>query len=185
MEISPAEEHEREWAARLMAASDPWVTLGVTIEECRRNCRDPRFQLYVARLEGEPCGMILLDRRGVAGSPYVKSVAVDPGRRGAGIGAVLLRFAEDLFRPEAKHIFLCVSSFNDLAGAHSVAGAVPGVAGRAASGRGPGRARGRDVARHPARSARRGFNCTFLAVVKFGPETAIHSSRKIAFQNLE
>ncbi len=115
MEISPAEEHEREWAARLMAASDPWVTLDVTIEECRRNCRDPRFQLYVARLEGEPCGMILLDRRGVAGSPYVKSIAVDPGRRGAGIGAALLRFAEDLFRPEAKHIFLCVSSFNDRA----------------------------------------------------------------------
>lgn len=115
VEVMPAGEHEREWAARLMAESDPWTTLGLTVEDCRRNCRDPEFSLYIAHLGGLPCGMILLDRRGVAGSPYVKSIAVAPDRRSEGIGTALLRFVEDLYRAEAKHIFLCVSSFNDRA----------------------------------------------------------------------
>lgn len=112
MDISAANEHEREWAARLLADSEPWVTLGVKLEDCRRSCRDPEYLLCIARLDGHPRGMILLHRRGVAGSPYIKSIAVDPGCRSAGIGAALVQFAENLFRPEARHMFLCVSSFN-------------------------------------------------------------------------
>jgi ribosomal protein S18 acetylase RimI-like enzyme len=48
----------------------------------------------------------------VAGSPYIKSVAVYPEFRGKRIGASLLSFAEELFRGRSKYIFLCVSSFN-------------------------------------------------------------------------
>lgn len=52
---------------------------------------------------------------GLADSPYIKSLVVEPKFRGQGIGYELLRFAEDLFSAESKHIFLCVSSFNDRA----------------------------------------------------------------------
>jgi [ribosomal protein S18]-alanine N-acetyltransferase len=110
--IDKAADDEREWAASLMARSEPWITLGASLDDCRESCRDPEYLLYIARCEGRPRGAILLQRRGVASSPYVKSIAVDPRDRSRGIGAALLEFAENLFRGEARHIFLCVSSFN-------------------------------------------------------------------------
>jgi ribosomal protein S18 acetylase RimI-like enzyme len=51
----------------------------------------------------------------VAGSPYLASIAVDPGARGRGVGSALLAFVEQRFRPAHRHLFLCVSSFNDRA----------------------------------------------------------------------
>ncbi len=110
--VTPATIEERDWAAQLMAGSDPWITLRVSLEQCRKACLDPEYLLYVAHWDGCPCGAIVLQRRGVAGSPYVKSIAVSDEYRSRGIGARLIDFAEDLFRGEAKHIFLCVSSFN-------------------------------------------------------------------------
>ncbi len=110
--ITKATGDEPEWAASLMAHSEPWITLGASLDDCRRSCHDPEYLLYIARSEGRPRGAILLQRRGVASSPYVKSIAVDPRDRSRGIGAALLEFAEALFRAEARHLFLCVSSFN-------------------------------------------------------------------------
>ncbi len=110
--ISPATDEERDWAAALMAASEPWTTLGVTLEECRRSCRDPEYLLYIAHTDAGASGMMLLHPRGVASSPYLKSIAVTGERRGEGIGAALLEFAEQLFGREAHFFFLCVSSFN-------------------------------------------------------------------------
>jgi ribosomal-protein-alanine N-acetyltransferase len=110
--IAPATEEEREWAAALLAGSEPWTTLGATLEQCRKACREQGYLVYVARLGGRPSGVMILHRRGVASSPYVKSIAVDDKHRSRGVGAALMEFAEDLFRPEARHLFLCVSSFN-------------------------------------------------------------------------
>jgi ribosomal-protein-alanine N-acetyltransferase len=110
--IALATREERDWAADLMARSDPWITLGVSLEQCRLACRSPEHLVYVAHLDGKPCGAIVLHKSGVAGSPYVKSIIVADPFRGRGIGADLMEFAEDLFRHEARHIFLCVSSFN-------------------------------------------------------------------------
>ncbi len=114
--IAPAANaEEREWAAALLAGSEPWVTLGISLEQCRRTCSDPEYELFLARCDAEPCGALLLDRRGVAGSPYVKSIAVSPGQRSHGIGMALMAFAENLVRGQAGHMFLCVSSFNQRA----------------------------------------------------------------------
>lgn len=110
--ITLATDEEREWAAELLAGSEPWITLRVTLEQCRKACCDDAYLLYVARRRDRPCGAIVLQRCGVAGSPYVKSIAVAAAYRGRGVGAALMEFAEDLFRGEARHIFLCVSSFN-------------------------------------------------------------------------
>ncbi len=112
IEIAPATARERGWAADLLARSEPWTTLGVTRRQCRRSFADPEYRVYVARIAGRPCGVLLLDPRGVAGSPYVKSIAVDPASRSRGIGAALMAFAERASAPRARHMFLCVSSFN-------------------------------------------------------------------------
>jgi [ribosomal protein S18]-alanine N-acetyltransferase len=110
--ISAATDDDREWAARLMAASDPWVTLGRGVEQCRSACARPEFLCFVARDRGEPCGFALLHPRGVAGSPYLASIAVAPGWRGRGVGAALLAFCERHVSSSSRHFFLCVSSFN-------------------------------------------------------------------------
>ncbi len=110
--IGPATDEEREWAARLMSSSEPWITLRRDLDKCRKACTDPACLLFVARVNDSPLGFILLHPKGVAGSPYVRSIAVAPEARSRGIGRELLRFAEETFRHEARHIFLCVSSFN-------------------------------------------------------------------------
>ena len=45
----------------------------------------------------------------------LKSIAVAPEFRGSGLGTRFVSFAEDFFRPRSRHLFLCVSSFNDRA----------------------------------------------------------------------
>ena len=113
--IDSAAETEREWAAGVMARSEPWMVLGRGLEECLASCRDPEYRLYIARLDETPCGLILLHHRGVAGSPYIAAVAVAEEHRSSGIGRCLLEFAENLFVDSAAHMFLCVSSFNERA----------------------------------------------------------------------
>jgi ribosomal protein S18 acetylase RimI-like enzyme len=112
IDIHSANEQEKDLAAILLTASEPWITLRITEDQCRKNCHDPEFLLYMAYKNDKPAGIIILDPRGVAGSPYIKSIAVYPEFRGQGIGTMLLSFAEDLFRDNARHIFICVSSFN-------------------------------------------------------------------------
>ena len=103
---------EKDMAADLLANSEPWITLKISQEQCMKNCHDPEYELYIAYTGNKPSGIILIDPRGVAGSPYIKSVAVWPDYRGSGIGTKLISHAEDLFRGKARFIFICVSSFN-------------------------------------------------------------------------
>lgn len=110
--IDRAGDADLAWCAELMAATDPWVTLGRDLAACTASLRRPGAELFVARRDGEAVGFILLHPHGVAGSPYVAVVAVAPSARGGGLGARLLDFAERHY-PGARHIFLCVSDFND------------------------------------------------------------------------
>lgn len=112
MIIERAGDADREWAARLMAGSEPWITLGRTLEQSRTVCSLPYADLFIARVESGPTGFLLMLRRGLAGAPYIASVAVDPAQRGGGIGSALLDHAEALYRGECRFVFLCVSSFN-------------------------------------------------------------------------
>jgi ribosomal protein S18 acetylase RimI-like enzyme len=111
MVIAAATESEREWCAQLMASCDPWITLGRGIEQCRPICNHEQYRLLVAHCAGQPCGFVLMHPRGMAGSPYVAAIAVAPEYRGQGVGSRLLESAAREF-PGARHLFLCVSSFN-------------------------------------------------------------------------
>ncbi|HEY3381713.1 MAG TPA: N-acetyltransferase [Vicinamibacterales bacterium] len=122
-EMTAATDADREWCARLMAASDPWVTLRRGLEQCRAVCHRSDVDVIVARdvhgrdaratqSPGEPCGFAVVHPRGLAGSPYLASIAVAPAWRSRGVGAALLEFCERRVSPPARHFFLCVSSFN-------------------------------------------------------------------------
>ena len=110
--ILPATLEDRIWAARLLSESEPWITLGVGFEKTLQSCSDEELLLYIAHSEETPCGLIIIDPRGVAGSPYIKSIAVAESFRNKGIGAILIDFAENSFQSTSRYIFLCVSSFN-------------------------------------------------------------------------
>ena len=110
--ILPATQEERTWAARLLSESEPWITLGIGFEKSLQTCNDSELLLYVAHCDSTPCGVIIIDPRGVAGSPYIKSIAVTENFRDKGIGAALIDFAETSFKSGSRYIFLCVSSFN-------------------------------------------------------------------------
>jgi [ribosomal protein S18]-alanine N-acetyltransferase len=115
IDISFVSDNERGIIAEMLANSEPWITLGVTLEQCIKTCHDPEYIIFVARADNLPVGAIVAHHRGVASSPYLKSVFITKEYRGAGIGAKLMEYAENYFRKESKHIFLCVSSFNERA----------------------------------------------------------------------
>ena len=110
--IEPARQHEREWAATLMAASEPWITLGRTVDDTRDLLGATDAELYIAHRDFEPRGFILIRPRGIVSSPYIASLAVAEQDRSKGVGSRLLQFAEELYRPASDHLFMCVSSFN-------------------------------------------------------------------------
>lgn len=113
--IISASDEERRWAADLLGQSEPWIKLGITTGQLLTICFDPEYLILIAHLNDEACGVLIMDPRGVAGSPYIKSIAVAGKYRSAGIGAKMVIYAENYFKKQSKHMFLCVSSFNDRA----------------------------------------------------------------------
>ena len=109
--IAAAVPDDYEWCAGVMASSEPWITLRRDVEECRAALARPGAELFVARHKNLPAGFILVAPYGLAGSPYIASVAVAAGARGQGVGSQLLRFAEERFAGRG-HMFLLVSSYN-------------------------------------------------------------------------
>lgn len=110
--IAPATSEERNWTARLIAGSEPWVTLGITTEASLKFCNDPEYSVFIAHHGDDPCGAMVIHPRGLASSPYLKSIVVDKRFRSIGIGQALLEYAEEQYRKTANHFFMCVSSFN-------------------------------------------------------------------------
>ena len=111
--VTAATPDEYEWCAALMASSEPWITLGRNLDSCQDALRRPGTELSVARNaeNDQPIGFLLVAPHGLAGSPYIASIAVAAEMRGQGVGSELLRFAEKRFAGRA-HLFLLVSSFN-------------------------------------------------------------------------
>ena len=110
--IRKATGDDARWAAGVMASSDPWLTLGRGFDACLAACTSPLDVLEVAESGGERCGLVLVRPAGVAGAPYIVSIAVAPGLRSRGVGAALLEHVERTYRGRSHHLFLCVSSFN-------------------------------------------------------------------------
>ena len=73
--IDLASDADREWCAQLMASSEPWITLGRDFATCLARCRSSEFVALMARRGDERCGFVLLHPTGVAGSPYIATIA--------------------------------------------------------------------------------------------------------------
>ncbi len=102
---------EAEKCARLMANSEPWITLRRTYEGSLKMLSDPSREVYLADVKDEIVGFIVLIMSGPLVG-YIQTVAVTPEWRNKGIGSRLLKFAEDRIFSQAPNVFMCVSSFN-------------------------------------------------------------------------
>lgn len=118
--IRPAGPGDASWAAGVMSSSEPWKTLGRDFSACLRSCENPLDALHIACCGIERCGLALTRERGVAGAPYLVSIAVAEPYRGRGVGDQVLAWVEDQFRGRYRHLFLCVSAFNPRAHAFYV-----------------------------------------------------------------
>lgn len=94
-----------------MAATEPWLTLGRTVEQSLEILRDPAREVYVAGSNGNIGGFVVLSLAGPFAG-YIQSVLVASDERGRGIGTQLIAFAEERIFTVSPNVFLCVSSFN-------------------------------------------------------------------------
>ncbi len=101
--------------AEIMTTSDPWVTLGRTMEQAVRVLSDREIQeTYVAVNDGAVVGFVILIMKG-AFVGYIRTVAVHSDWRSRGLGRRLIWFAEERIFRDSPNVFLCVSSFNERA----------------------------------------------------------------------
>ena len=98
--------------AEMMSSSEPWVTLGRTLERSLAVLRDRELQeIYVAVHDESVVGFVILLTKG-AFIGYIRTIAVRPDWRSLGLGRRLIRFAEERIFRDSPNVFLCVSSFN-------------------------------------------------------------------------
>ena len=102
---------EIEACARMMAESEPWITLQRDYSASLRNLSSAEKEIYVAAKDDEIFGFIVLNLHG-GFVGYIQSICVAPRRRNHGVGRKLVDFAERRVFKNYPNMFICVSSFN-------------------------------------------------------------------------
>jgi ribosomal protein S18 acetylase RimI-like enzyme len=110
--IRPLETREEaEACARMMAETEPWITLRRDYEACLRLMLDETRERYVAYRGADLAGLLVLNVKG-AFVGYIQTVCAAPEFRGAGVGTALVAFAEERIFRDFRNVFICVSDFN-------------------------------------------------------------------------
>jgi ribosomal-protein-alanine N-acetyltransferase len=103
--------NEAKECAKLMANSEPWITLCRTYNQAKKMLNDPSREVYLGFVKDELVGFVIFLMRGALVG-YIQTVAVKPEWRDKGIGSKLLDFAEKKIFTRTSNVFMCVSSFN-------------------------------------------------------------------------
>ena len=105
---------EAEICARMMTRSEPWATLCQSCDTSLEIVTDPSREVYLAFMEGEVTGFVILHLRGLFNG-YIQAVCVGPQWRNKGIGSRLIVFAEERIFNETSNAFICVSLMSEKA----------------------------------------------------------------------
>ena len=87
--------------ARMMANSEPWITLRRGYEASVQTLSVPSKEVYLALSDDEIVGFIILNMQG-AFIGFIQTVCVSPEWRGGGIGSKLLDFVEGRIQGDAS-----------------------------------------------------------------------------------
>ena len=110
--IRPLETREEaEACARMMAGTEPWITLRRDCDACLRVMLDATRERYVAYRGDRLAGLLILNLKG-GFVGYIQTVCAAPEFRGTGLGTALVRFAEERIFRDHPNVFICVSDFN-------------------------------------------------------------------------
>jgi len=104
-------EGEARECARLMADSEPWITLRRTYDDSLQMMHDPSREIYVCFIKDELVGFAIVRMTG-AFVGYIQTIGLKPEWRSKGLGRRFLEFIEQRIFKEAPNVFMCVSSFN-------------------------------------------------------------------------
>jgi len=99
------------FCAKMMSASDPWVTLGMNYGQCLKAFDGSSREVYLLKNETEIMGFVIIQPQGTFRG-YIQTIAINATYRGSGYGTRLLQFCEDRILAYSPNIFICVSSFN-------------------------------------------------------------------------
>ena len=102
---------EAEGCARMLAGTEPWITLRRDYEACLRVTLDETRERYVAYRGDRLAGLLILNVKG-AFVGYIQTVCAAREFRGTGVGTALVAFAEERIFREFRNAFICVSDFN-------------------------------------------------------------------------
>jgi ribosomal-protein-alanine N-acetyltransferase len=102
---------EAETCARMMADSEPWITLRRDYRASLKILTDPLKEVYSAIGDDRIVGFTIVVMKG-SFIGYIQSICIAPGWRNKGIGSQLMAFAERRIFSESPNVFICVSSFN-------------------------------------------------------------------------
>lgn len=111
MKIRRLATEEAATCARLMATSEPWITLKRNHDAAMGALLDPTREVWVAIAAGEIQGFVILALNGPF-SGYLQTICVAERARGQGVGRRLMEFVEQRVARVSPAVFLCVSSFN-------------------------------------------------------------------------
>lgn len=100
-----------EICAKMMSASDPWITLGMNYEQCLMAFEGEYKEVYIIEYENQLAGFIILQVCGTF-SGYIQTICIDEAFRGKGLGKILLHYCERRVLKFSPNLFICVSSFN-------------------------------------------------------------------------
>lgn len=103
---------DKKACAEIMAASEPWITLGMSLDYLIATVNDPLNEVFAAYMGSELAGTMVVQTRGTF-TGYLKSIAVKPEWRGKKLGEAMMAFIEQEIFAISTNLFLCVSSFNE------------------------------------------------------------------------
>jgi ribosomal-protein-alanine N-acetyltransferase len=102
---------EAEAGARMLAGTEPWITLRRDYDACLRVVLDETRDRYVAYRGDRLAGLLILNLKG-GFVGYIQTVCAAPEFRGTGVGTALVAFAEERIFRDHRNVFICVSDFN-------------------------------------------------------------------------
>ncbi len=104
-------EEEKTACAEIMAASEPWTTLGIYMDQIVNILNNPLHEVFAASVKEEIVGTMVIHTKG-AFPAYLKSIAIKPGWRDKQVDEQMMHHIENEIFSTYKNLFLCVSSFN-------------------------------------------------------------------------